>query len=99
LLQNLKWDLPQAGIIIIEPFLLCSDPVKAVWREDLDPKIQAARCLAREFADVFIPMDGIFVRYAVEGIKDTDMSADGVHPSAQGHEIIAKEWLKALGND
>jgi lysophospholipase L1-like esterase len=97
LLENLKRDLPSALIVIIEPFLLNSDPAKAVWREDLDPKIQAARRLAREFADVFIPLDGIFTRYAVEGIKEADMSADGVHPTPLGHGIIASEWAKALG--
>jgi lysophospholipase L1-like esterase len=96
LLEQLKKDLPQAAIVIIEPFLLNSDPAKALWREDLDPKIQAARRLAKEFADVFIPMDGIFTRYAVEGINEADMSADGVHPTPQGHGIIAAEWIKAL---
>ncbi|MDR0718183.1 MAG: SGNH/GDSL hydrolase family protein [Treponema sp.] len=97
LLENLKRDLPQAAIVIIEPFLLNSDPAKALWREDLDPKIQAVRRLAKEFADVFIPLDGIFARYAVEGIREADMSADGVHPTPRGHGIIAAEWLKALG--
>ncbi|MDR2376042.1 MAG: SGNH/GDSL hydrolase family protein [Treponema sp.] len=97
LLENLKRDLPRTAIVIIEPFLLNSDPAKALWREDLDPKIQAARRLAKEFADVFIPMDGIFARCAVEGISETDMSADGVHPAPRGHGIIAAEWLKALG--
>jgi lysophospholipase L1-like esterase len=97
LLKNLKRDLPRAAIVIIEPFLLNSDPAKAVWRGDLDPKIQAARRLAKEFADVFVPMDGIFTRYAVEGIRETDMSADGVHPTPRGHGIIAAEWLRALG--
>jgi lysophospholipase L1-like esterase len=97
LLENLKRDLPQAAIVIIEPFLLNSDPAKALWREDLDPKIQAARRLAKEFADVFIPLDGIFARYAVEGIREADMSADGVHPTPGGHGIIAAEWIKALG--
>jgi lysophospholipase L1-like esterase len=97
LLENIKRDLPGATIVIIEPFLLNSDPAKNRWREDLDPKIHAARQLAKEFADVFIPMDGIFARYAVEGVNEVDMSADGVHPTPQGHSIIAAEWLKALG--
>jgi lysophospholipase L1-like esterase len=97
LLKRLKNDLPRAAIIIIEPFLLNSDPAKALWREDLDPKIQAARRLAKEFADIFIPMDGIFTRYAVEGIREAEMSADGVHPAPRGHSIIAAEWLKAAG--
>jgi lysophospholipase L1-like esterase len=96
LLTKLKKDLPSAAIVIIEPFLLNSDPAKAAWREDLDPKIHAARRLAREFADVFVPMDGIFARYAVEGIPDTDMSGDGVHPTPRGHGIIAAEWLRHL---
>jgi lysophospholipase L1-like esterase len=96
LLEKLKTDLPGAAIVIIEPFLLNSDPAKALWREDLDPKIQAARRLAKEFADVFIPMDGIFARCAVEGVSEADMSADGVHPTPRGHGIIAAEWLKAL---
>jgi lysophospholipase L1-like esterase len=98
LLERLKRDLPAAAIVIIEPFLLDSDPAKRLWREDLDPKIQIVRNLAREFADIFIPMDGIFAAYAVGGIGDTEMSADGVHPTLQGHGIIAKEWLKALSN-
>jgi lysophospholipase L1-like esterase len=97
LLTKLKTDLPEAVIVIIEPFLLNTDPAKAVWREDLDPKIHAARRLAREFADVFIPMDGLFTRYAVEGAADADMSADGVHPTPQGHAIIAAEWHLAVG--
>ncbi|MDR0495893.1 MAG: SGNH/GDSL hydrolase family protein [Treponema sp.] len=96
LLKKLKHDLPQTSVIIIEPFLLNSIPGRNVWREDLDPKIQVVRSLAREFADCYLPMDGIFARCAVEGVKETDMAADGVHPTPLGHGIMAKEWLKAL---
>ena len=96
LLANLRRDLPQAAIVIIEPFLLSSIPERIQWREDLDPKIQAVRRLAKEYADVFIPLDGIFTRYAVQGAKDIDMAADGVHPTPLGHGIIASEWLRAL---
>jgi lysophospholipase L1-like esterase len=96
-LQNLKRDFPAAKIVIIEPFLLNTVSERTLWREDLGPKIEAARKLAREYADVFIPMDGIFIRYVTEGIKDADITADGVHPTTAGHAIIAAEWLKALG--
>ena len=96
LLANLKRDLPKAVIVIIEPFLLSSMSERNLWREDLDPKIQVVRGLAKEYADVFIPLDGIFARYAVEGAKDIDMAADGVHPTPLGHGIIASEWLHAL---
>jgi len=96
LLKNIKQDLPRASIVIMEPFLLGSVPERNLWREDLDPKIQVARCLAKEYADKFIPMDGIFTRYAVEGVKEADMAADGVHPTPLGHGIMAIEWLKVL---
>jgi lysophospholipase L1-like esterase len=96
LLENLKRDLPRTKILIMEPFLLRTTPAKD-WREDLDPKIQAVRGLAKEFADVFIPLDGIFTRYAVEGRREADMAADGVHPTSAGHGIIALEWLRAAG--
>lgn len=96
LLENLRRDLGKAFIIIIEPFLLGSDPEKKIYREDLDPKIQAVRGLAIEYADAFLPLDGIFARRAVEGWREADMSADGVHPTAAGHGIIAAEWLKLL---
>jgi lysophospholipase L1-like esterase len=97
LLTNIKCDLPGTKIIIVEPFLLNSMPDKAAWRIDLDPKIQSVRLLAKEFADIFIPMDGIFASHAVSGIRELDMSDDGVHPTGLGHGIIAAEWLKALG--
>jgi lysophospholipase L1-like esterase len=97
LLERIKRDLPKASILIMEPFLLDSDPAKRLWREDLDPKIQIVRNLAREFADALIPLDGILASYAAGGVKDADMSADGVHPTSRGHGIIAGEWLKALG--
>jgi lysophospholipase L1-like esterase len=96
ILQNLKQDLPSVLIVIIEPFLLDVISERNSWREDLDPKILVVRRLAKEFADVFIPMDGIFTCYAMKGICEEDMSIDGVHPTNCGHGIIATEWLKAM---
>ncbi|MDR3304145.1 MAG: SGNH/GDSL hydrolase family protein [Treponema sp.] len=96
MLQNIKRDLPAARIVIIEPFLLNTMADKQAWREDLDPKIEAVRRLAREFADVFIPMDGIFVAHMVAGLKDADITEDGVHPTPVGHAIIAQTWLQAV---
>ena len=96
LLGSIRRDMPKTIIVIMEPFLLGSIPERKIWREDLDPKIQAVRGLAMEYADFFIPMDGIFARCAVEGIREADMAADGVHPTPLGHGIIASEWIRAL---
>ncbi len=94
LLTKLKEDLPDCKLIMIEPFLLNSLPDRASWREDLDPKIHVVRKLAKEFADYYIPMDGIYAKYEVEQYTCTEIAADGVHPSPIGHRIIAEEYLR-----
>ncbi|MGB9678379.1 MAG: SGNH/GDSL hydrolase family protein [Thermoanaerobacteraceae bacterium] len=84
-----------AKIIIIEPFVLPTSEDKIQWREDLDPKIQVVRKLAREFKTFFIPLDGLMARLCTK--KDPSFWAeDGVHPTFAGHAFIAQEWLKIV---
>jgi lysophospholipase L1-like esterase len=96
LLNKIKKDMPNCRIMMIEPFLLNSLPDRASWREDLDPKIQVVRKLAKEFADFYLPMDGILAKAEVEQYTCTQLAEDGVHPTALGHGVIAEEYLKAL---
>jgi lysophospholipase L1-like esterase len=96
LLTKVKKDMPDCKIILIEPFVLNSLPDRATWREDLDPKIHVVRKLAKEFADYYIPMDGIFAKAEVEQYTCEQIATDGVHPTALGHGMIAEEYLKAL---
>ena len=66
-----------AKIVMLEQFLLPAED-KLYFREDLDPKIQIVRKLAREYADLFIPLDGILAAACIK----TDwraFSEDGVH--------------------
>lgn len=85
-----------AKIILLEPFLVPASPELAAWREDLDPKIQAVRELAREFAAVYVPLDGIFAQACVKQ-QPTFWAHDGVHPTNAGHGLMAQAWLKAIG--
>lgn len=68
-----------AKIVILEQFLLPAED-KLFFREDLDPKIQITRKLAREYADLFIPLDGILAAACVK-TDYTVFSTDGVHPT------------------
>lgn len=97
LLTKIKRDMPSTRIIIMEPFVLHTLKDRITWHEDLDPKIQVTRKLAKEFADYYIPLDGIFQKYVIEGYREKDLASDGVHPTSTGHGIIAKEYMKALG--
>ena len=85
-----------ARLVIMEPFLLPTPDDRLAWRVDLDPKIQVARQLAREFHAVFVPLDGIFAQAATRQSPGY-WAADGVHPTPAGHALIAQSWLRAVG--
>ena len=83
-----------AKILIIEQFLLPVED-KLHFREDLNGKIDITRKLAREFADFFIPLDGLMAQAAVDKGAD-HWSADGVHPNENGAEFIAAYYADAF---
>jgi len=84
-----------AKIVMVEPFVLACPPDRVAWRADLDPKIAAVRRLAREFTDVYVPLDGLFAEACTRVAPDY-WAPDGVHPTGPGHAFIALEWLKAV---
>jgi lysophospholipase L1-like esterase len=85
-----------AGIIMIEPFVLPYPADRIAWREDLDPKIAAFRRLATEFRARVVPLDGIM--NAVAAAREPGFLAqDGVHPTQAGHALIAQHWLRTVG--
>lgn len=96
LLIRTKESLPEARLILMEPFVLPYPEDRVEWREDLDPKIQAARELAREFEAIYVPLDGLFAAAATRR-PASFWAADGVHPSPEGHALIARAWLDTVG--
>ncbi len=83
-----------AKIIMLEQFLL-DVPDKAYFREDLDPKLQITRRLAREYADILIPIDGAFAAASVEAVPES-WAADGVHPTDAGARLIGRMYADAF---
>ena len=75
-----------AKIMILEPFLIPIED-KLFFREDLAPKIEIVRKLAREFADVYLPTDGL-LQSAFIGDDPLSFAGDGVHPSEKGARFI-----------
>lgn len=88
ILSKVKSDLPETKIIVIEPFLLPASD-KRHWRRDLAEVIEAARNVAVEYADGYVPMDGIFAKQRLS-CPWQKLSEDGVHPAEEGHKLIAK---------
>lgn len=83
-----------AKILMLEPFLL-SVPDKDHFRENLDFRIDIVRRLAWEYADAYIPLDGLFAAACVHN-PPTHWAADGVHPTPEGADFIAGHYLTAV---
>ena len=77
-----------AKIMIMKPFLVPVED-KLFFREDLAPKIEIIRKLAREYADIYLPTDGLLQS---EFIGDDPLSyaADGVHPTDKCADCIGR---------
>lgn len=86
---------PSSKLILLEPFVLPIPPDRAEWREDLDPKIDVVRKLAREFNALYVPLDGLFAQASTQA-QPAFWAEDGVHPTLAGHALIAQAWLKVV---
>ena len=83
-------------IMMMEPFLIPVED-KLFFREDLYKKIEITRSLAREFADVYLPTDGLLCS-AFIGDEPTTFAADGVHPTEKGAEYIGRLYCEYISN-
>ena len=82
--------------MMMEPFLIPVED-KLFFREDLYKKIEITRSLAREFADVYLPTDGLLCS-AFIGDEPTTFAADGVHPTEKGAEYIGRLYCEYISN-
>jgi len=96
LLERTMKSLPGVKLIICEPFAV--NGIKAVtdkWYPDFLGYQKAAKEVATKFNASFIPYQSIFdeARKKAPGVYWT---ADGVHPTLAGAQLMAKAWLKAI---
>jgi len=91
-LERTKKELPKTKILMIEPYLLVFDDFQKSWRHELDLAIQGIRELAKEFADEYIPLDGLLAEARIHH-ADSELMWDGIHPTPFGHQLIAS-WIK-----
>ena len=87
-----------ARVILLEPFLLHVPEDRYAWREDINPKIDVTRKLAVEFGAELLSLDGLFAEMATQA-PAAYWAADGVHPTAAGHALIAEDWLENADMD
>ncbi len=90
--------LPNIKMMILEPFALKGPATAEHWEEfrhETELRAEASRRVAEGHHLPFVPLQTLFDK-AAEQLTPTYWLIDGVHPTAAGHELIKREWLKAF---
>ncbi|MEF2964841.1 SGNH/GDSL hydrolase family protein [Paenibacillus sp. M1] len=99
LLDETREVLPQTKLVLCEPFVLNTGAVAERWDKwtGLIPGYQAVvRELAKQYDAVHVPLQDVFDA-AAKRAEPAYWLWDGVHPTAAGHDLIAKRWLDVVG--
>lgn len=103
MLEELKRDLPNVKIMILEPFVLPGSATENnpenpdrwdYFRREVDLRRAAAKRVAEKQGALFVPLQELFDKVNADAPEGYWLW-DGVHPTAAGHELIKREWLKA----
>ncbi|MBE6631157.1 MAG: GDSL family lipase [Ruminococcaceae bacterium] len=84
-----------AKIVMLAPYLLDCNSIDYM-REDLSLLLPIVSKLADEFADVYIPLDGLFEESLKTQPEPLYYSNDGVHPNTNGAKFIANHLTDAF---
>lgn len=104
LLAEIKTELPNIKIMLLEPFVLKGTATDN--REDQPERWNAFSNGVYELAKIvkklankhnlkFVELQSEFDK-AAKLVEPSYWLRDGVHPTAKGHELIKREWLKAF---
>ncbi|MCI9449424.1 MAG: SGNH/GDSL hydrolase family protein [Clostridiales bacterium] len=95
LLEEVKEALPDIKLMILEPFVLGGDAAEGrydVFRQEVELRAEASRRVADKMGAVLVPLQQMFDEAEAKA-PSTYWTVDGVHPTAAGHELIARAWI------
>ena len=104
LIEEIKEALPDVKIMIMEPFCLKGsgtedteeEPNKwNVFYAEVRKRAEKAKKVAEKYNLTFVELQSVFDKVA-EIEECTYWLIDGVHPTAMGHELLKREWMKAF---
>ncbi len=89
--------LPGIRLVLCQPFVLSNTrAVDESWLEPFSLYQGIAEKLASEFNACWVPFQEAFTG-AVNQAPASYWTADGVHPSMAGANLMARTWLEAIG--
>ncbi len=98
LIEEVRNALPDIKIIILEPFVLEGTATQEMWKQfssEVRKRADAAKRVAEKYNLIFVPLQKLFDDASSDGNGEY-WSADGVHPTSAGHQIIKEELVKAI---
>ena len=100
LLERTRKALPNTVFVVCQPFVLDSGTVqknKDKWFPEFDVRRNYAQEVAKGAGALWVPFQDVFDQAVSEGTKPSELAGDGVHPSQQGHQLMAKTWREVVG--
>lgn len=98
MIEEVMTALPDIKIMIMEPFVLKGPATEEHWEcftAEVKKRAEMAKRIAEKYCLPFIQLQQGFDELS-QRAETTYWLADGVHPTAKGHEYIKREWIKAF---
>lgn len=97
LLKRTLKALPNVKLVLCEPYyVLETRAVDETWVEPMKKYQAAAKRISDEFGTTWVPFQSVF-NEAIKQAPGKYWTADGVHPSMAGAQLMAEAWQKAVG--
>ncbi len=96
LLDSAREKFGNIDIVLMSPFILPIMQPQLEWKEDLNPKIEIIKKLSKEYDTLYVPLQEKFNEQLTIDKPGCYWTRDGVHPTAKGHVLIAKEWIDII---
>ena len=96
MLDTVRAVLPEVRFIFCEPFVCRCGKIGErydEWRNCMEGYSQAVRRIAKDYNGIFVPLQEAFDE-ACEKKEVSYWCWDGIHPTENGHGLIARQWLK-----
>ncbi len=100
LLDEVKAACPKTKLMLVAPFVLNCNPAEdpkrfAIFKKDVEEKVEVVKKIGAKYGIPVVELQAAFDE-ACTKVPAKYWSAEGVHPTIYGHEIIKRLWLETF---
>ena len=106
IINEIKTELPAIKIMLLEPFVVRNarteyspeypDRSFEKYTQEVGLRSAAVKQLAEKYDLTFVPLQDVFTAAEATAPYKCYWLKDGVDPTAAGHTLIKREWIKAF---